>query len=63
MKTTFLAAGLAMLGAGSIFAQAAVGTVSPDRNYAFFNASNILTDAAFYDHAGKIVVLYYHTPW
>jgi len=44
-------------------AQAAVGSIADDQTYAVFASSGGPTDANLRDHVGKIVIVYYYTPW
>ena len=62
-STVALVFGLLLAQISWLHAQAAVGTVAPGRSYASFDLAGALTDAAIYDHAGDVVVLYYYTPW
>ncbi|MGB0774856.1 MAG: hypothetical protein ACPG32_01510 [Akkermansiaceae bacterium] len=63
MTRLWMLAGMSFLAASDVNAQAAVGTIAADQTYAEFGAGSSTSDANLRDHLGKIVVIYYYTPW
>ncbi len=58
-----LAAGFSSLLSIELSAQAVVGDVAPDQIYSVFGSGGSFSADSIRANTGKVVVLYYYTPW